>query len=295
MHGALALSAGVLYVGRSAKTATVQAHDLDGRALGTCFEFRDEERGRSSVAGLDVDADHRVWVADDAAGKLRGFTLFGRPVVELGGSPADLSDVRGAPGSPVAVRARGSDDEFALLVASGGRRRYALQWFRPGDARVRALASLGDPEQSFDDLSDVHWSVGAGADGLERELVVACERRARRLQLFRDGRFVHAIALLGRPEAAARLADGRLVVALGDDAGHGNGGAGAVVLLAADGRVVRTLAGPGEVVHPSSIAVLPGDDDSETRLWVLDREGARVQLFTLDGRGWGAFPALAAR
>jgi hypothetical protein len=295
MHGAIALAAGVLFVGRSAKTATVQAYDLDGRALGPCLAFRDPGRGRSSVAGLDVDADRRVWVADEAAGKLRGFTLFGRPIAELGGAPEDLLDVRGALGAPIAVRARGSDDELVLLVASGGRRRYALQLLRPFDARVRSLSSLGDPEAPFEDLTDVHWSSVTTSQGLEQELILVCERRARRLQLFRDGRFLYSVTLRGQPEAATRLADGRFIVALGDEGAPVGGGSGAVVLLGADGRHLKTLAGAGEVVHPSGIAALPGDDDTETRLWVVDREGARVQLFTLDGRGWGAFPASAAR
>lgn len=295
MHGAIALSAGVLFVGRSAKTATVQAYDLDGRVLGPCLTFRDPGRGRSSVAGLDVDADRRVWVADEAAAKLRGFTLFGRPIAELGGTAEDLLDVRSALGAPVAVRARGSDDELVLLVASGGRRRHALQLLRPFDARVRTLSSLGDPEAQFDDLADVHWSSVTTSQGLEQEFILACERRARRLQLFRDGRFDYSVAVRGRPEAAVRLGDGRFVVALGDEGGAADDSTGAVVLLGADGRHLRTLAGQGDVVHPSGIATLPGDDDTETRLWVVDREGARVQLFTLDGRGWGAFPASAAR
>jgi len=280
-------------VGRSAKTATVQAFDLDGRALGPSITFRDPARGRSSVAGLDVDADRRVWVADEAARKLRGFTLFGRPIAELGGTDEDLLDVRGALGVPVAVRARGSDEELVLLVASAGRRRYALQLHRPHDARVRTLTSLGDPEGTYDDLVHLDWTTRATSAG-EEELIVTCERRAARVQVFRDGRFHYAFDVKGgaggraRPAAAVRLTDGRLVVALGDEEGRG----GALLLLRADGRVLRTLAGPGEVSQPSGLAALAGEDDGATRVWVLDREGLRVQLFTLDGRGWGEFPSL---
>lgn len=303
MHGALALSAGVLFVGRSAKTATVQAFDLDGRPLETCLEFRDTARGRSGIAGLDVDADRRIWVADDAAAKLRGFTLFGRPVVELGGAEEDLVDARGALGVPVAVRTQGSDDELVLLVASGGRRRYALRLLRPFDARAHALRSLGEPEGVFDDLSDAHWTtLGDASDagradraGGEDDVIVCCERRAARLQVFRGGRFHFALPVRGRPEAVVRLADGRFVVALGAGAeDHPAERRGSLVLLGPDGRHLRTLAGSDEVDHPSSLAALAGDGDAETRLWVLDREGARVQLFTLDGRGWGAFASVAA-
>lgn len=287
MHGALSLAHGVLYVGRSAKTATIEAFDLDGRPLGPSLEFRDEARGRSSVAGLDVDDDRRVWVADAAAHKLRGFTLFGRRFAELGGTPEDALDVRGALGVPVAVRARGSDDELVLLVGAGGRRRYAVQQLRPHDARVRVLVSLGEEEGTYDDLAGLDWTRADSSRG-EEDLVVTCERRARRVQVFRDGRFHFAFGVPGRPEAALRLADGRFVVALGDGDGRG----GAVLLLRADGRLARTLAGPDEVLHPSGLAALSGDQDRDTRVWVVDREGVRVQLFTLDGRGWGAFPSL---
>ncbi len=303
MNGAIAYAHGVLYVGRSAKTATVEAFDEGGRPLAARFTFRDADVGRSSVAGLDVDADHRIWVADEAAGKLRAFTLFGLPVATLGGTAEDLLDVRGALGAPVAVRARGSDERLVLLIASGGRRRYALQLHRPHDARTRVLKSLGEAEGTFDDLADVHWSTarGPGPHGADHEFdlddgddwIVTTERRARRLQVFRGGRFVHAVALAGMPatpEAAVRLPDGRFVVAFGA-AGDG----GALTLLGRDGRRLAALAGPDEVDHPSGLALLPGATDAETRLWVVDREGTRVQLFTVDGRGWGEFTSLAAR
>ena len=77
MQGSLRLHAGVLFVGRHALTAEVSSHDLDGRPLDTRFRFRDEDAGRSSVDGIDVDADRRLWVADGAAGKVRCFSLFG--------------------------------------------------------------------------------------------------------------------------------------------------------------------------------------------------------------------------
>jgi len=300
MHGAIAHAHGVLYVGRSAKTATVEAFDADGRPLAARFRFRDATVGRSSVAGLDVDADHRVWVADEAAGKLRAFTLFGQPVAELGGTPEDQLDVRGALGAPVAVRARGSDDALVLLIASAGRRRYALQLHRPHDARTRVLTSLGEAEGAFDDLADVHWASARDPDGARgalagagdgEDVIVTAERRARRLQLFRGGRFVHAVSTAHAPEAAVRLPDGRFIVAFG--APHGGGGE--LALLGRDGRRIARLAGPDEVDQPSGLALSPGQSDAETRLWVVDREGTRVQLFTADGRGWGEFTSLAAR
>jgi len=316
MHGALALSAGVLFVGRSAKTATIQAFDLDGRVLRPGFEFRDEALGRSSVAGLALDDDRRVWVADSAARKVRGFTVFGRPIAELGGRPEDQLDARGALGSPIAVRARGGDERLLLLVASGGQRRHALQFLRPLDGRQRSLRSLGEAEGTFDDLADVHWAstreldpaaspartsaVGDtsddGAENRADDFVLACERRARRLQVFRGATFHYAFRVPGRPEAAVRLADGRCVVALGQDelTGEMRNVGGVVLLLGPDGRVLRTLAGPDELEHPTALVALPGATDDETRVWVLDREGSRVQLFTLDGRGWGQFPSVVA-
>ncbi|MGB0333241.1 MAG: hypothetical protein ACPGPE_15635, partial [Planctomycetota bacterium] len=172
MQGSLRLHAGVLFVGRQALTAEVTSHDLDGRPLETRFSFRDEGAGRSSVDGIDVDADRRLWIADGASGKVRCFTLFGVEVASVGD---EFGDARGALGRPVDLRAVGSDDEMALLVASGGDRRHALQVLVPSGGKGRSIAPLGDPERRFRRIRGLDWRDG--------ELAVV-EAGARRVQVF---------------------------------------------------------------------------------------------------------------
>ena len=137
MSGSLCLKNGILYVGRQAKTATVASYDLDGHPLDTCCRFRDEVVGRSSVLGLAVDDDHRIWVADGPSACVRAFTLFGQEVAAVGGDEPQSLDVRGRIGTPVDVVASGVDDDLELLVASAGRRRHALQILHLASGRTR--------------------------------------------------------------------------------------------------------------------------------------------------------------
>ena len=106
MHGSLAIAKGVVYVGRCARNAWVQTYDLDGHRLLGGFTFCDDTVGRSSASGLAVDEDHRVWVADAVAGRVRAFTLFGLPVV-------DVADAVAGP------------DAHPPMLAAGGRSRYS--------------------------------------------------------------------------------------------------------------------------------------------------------------------------
>ena len=104
MYGSLTVHEGVLYVGRQAKTAWVYSYDLDGRPLQTCFSFCDEEGGMSSASGMSMDDDHRLWVADQPAGLVRAFTLFGIQVACVGDPDgARALDARGVLGAPADV------------------------------------------------------------------------------------------------------------------------------------------------------------------------------------------------
>jgi hypothetical protein len=54
---------------------------------------------------------------------------------------------------------------------------------------------------------------------------------------------------------------------------------------------VRQLAGAGEhegaVLEPSDVVVEPGADDRHARVFAIDRDGLRVQVFTLEGHSLG--------
>jgi len=319
MHGSLALHQGVLYVGRYAKTAWVATYDLDGHALETSFAFRDEKLGRSAVGGLDVDTDHRVWVADTSAGRVRAFTLFGQQVVDIGDTEwrererhgerhGERQDERqggrgeedrlGLLGTPNDVLIRGADEELQVVVCSAGSRRHAVQVFQAHAGRVRSLRPLGDPRGQF------HGAVGLA---VEDDLLYVCERgvggspahsagrTAGRVQVFKDDEFHFAIQIpvaggaRFEPVAAALLPDGRSVIAT---AGEASG----LLLVDRAGRLVRVLAEAGSesgrLTHPGDVVIARGEDEQDTRVLVIDQDGGRVQVFTLDGRCYGAFTAL---
>jgi hypothetical protein len=90
-----------------------------------------------------------------------------------------------------------------------------------------------------------------------------------------------------QPCGVAALSDGRTVVAC-----RGGG----VLLFDAGGSLVRSLAengsgdgDTGEVDEPTAVAVEEGGNERSSMALVLDREGERVQAFTLEGTCLGAF------
>ena len=178
MQGSLSLSSGILYVGRHAKTAHVRPYDLDGQALARGFSFRGPEGERASITGLDVDSDRRNWVADGAAAAVRTFNLFG---AEVGGIAGRRDPRRDAAGilrdlTDVCVEDR-DDDEQAIWVASGGRRRHAVQVFDSDGELVDSLRPEGDPEGTFDGVRGV---------AVAGSRACVCETRRGRVQVFRN-------------------------------------------------------------------------------------------------------------
>jgi hypothetical protein len=68
-------------VGEREKTARVRAFDLGGRELALDFSWRDPVAGRSAAAGLAVDEDRTIFVADTpriACGASRSSAAGGR-------------------------------------------------------------------------------------------------------------------------------------------------------------------------------------------------------------------------
>lgn len=285
MSGSLCLKNGILYIGRQAKTATIASYDLDGHPLDTCFQFRDGDVGRSSALGLAVDDDHRIWVADGPSQRVRAFTLFGQEVAVVGGDAEQAEDARGRIGTPVDVVARGIDDDLELLVASAGRRRHALQILHMGSERTLSLPPLGDAHAQFQDLRGV---------ARRGPFVFACEGRAGRVQVFRDGAFhfefrVGVRGAAAEPNAIVPLEDGRFVVACG-------GPSSAVLLLDSSGVLTRILANSGSadgcVLEPTDLVVAADENERKTRVAVIDRDGERVQVWNLEGECFGAFTEL---
>lgn len=287
MQASLALSRGTLFVGAHAKTAHVHSFDLGGRPLGCSFSFRDPAAGRSAVAGLALDDDRTLWIADTPADRVRQFSLFGREIGGLGSHRPDAAEAPLLPGlitHPVDVEVQGNRERGWIAIASAGEQRHAVQLFEPGLVWRASCASLGEPQRAFRGVCRL------AAQG---ERLYVAEALARCVQVFRAGVFLFAFHLTGRggvrlePSALAPLADGRLVV--GCRAPHS-----ALLLVDASGRPLRVLAQEGteegQVFDPSDAVVEAADDDRHARLFVIDRDGLRVQAFTLEGRCLGSIP-----
>ncbi|NOT29664.1 MAG: hypothetical protein HOP15_04350 [Planctomycetes bacterium] len=292
MQASLALSRGTLFVGVHAKTAHVHSFDLGGRPLGTSFSFRDAGAGRSAVAGLALDDDRTLWIADTPAGRVRQFSLFGREVGGLGApSERGVEVAPLLPGlvvRPVDVEVQGNRDQGWLAIACAGEHRHAVQLFDLDFSYRASCAALGDPQRAFRGVCRL---------AAEGERLYVAEALARNVQVFRAGEFLFAFQLTTRtgerlePSALAPLADGRIVV--GCRAPHS-----VLMLVDGAGRPLRVLAQEGleegQVLEPSDVVVERGSDDRQARLFVIDRDGLRVQAFTLEGRCLGAIPFASA-
>ncbi len=285
MHGSVAISQGVLWVGCHASTAHVRAFDLDGRPLARGFSFRDSRARRSAVAGLAVDRDHRLWVADTPGSRLRVFTIFGTELASFGADETDpAGDEPERLTSPTGVGLVEGEGDPWIVVASQGRRRHAARILEQDGSLVASLRPMGDSQGLFRGVR------GVAARG---RFAYVCEWGAGRIQVFRDLDFHFAFGGRERdfrPAAARPLSDGRVIVA-------STGEASRLVLFDGAGSQLGIVAGPGaeegEVSDPDDLAVIEGRDDRHTRVFVLDRDGERVQVFNLEGRCFGAFESLA--
>lgn len=286
--GALCLRSGVLYVSRCDQTGYVRPYDLDGRALSEGFAFRGESGAPWNVGGIDVDADHQIWIGDRHANRIAGFSLFGREVTSVVGAARERDDARGSLREIVDVAVSGDEDDEHLVVASGGSRRHALQVFELTGRCVESLRPQGDPRALFHGLSRV------AAHG--RWLYV-CERGAGRVQVFRDREFHFAFSVpvaRGRfePVAIAGLAEGRMLIATGDVNS-------ALLLVDSAGRLLRVVAEAGaleaQVLDLVDVVVEQHEPESRARVAVLDQDAERVQVFSLAGRCHGALESLPGR
>jgi len=288
MHGSLALFEGVLYVGSETRAAEVRAFDLDGHELARVARFTGEDDGAAAASGIAVDQDHRLWVADAVGERLLAFSLFGRRLADVDETALAARGRSGELGAPISVITTGADDEQRLWVASKGVRRHAVRSLPLVAGKPTSLRPGGDPDELF------HGVRGLAHEG---DFLYVCESGAGRLQVYRGERFHFAFDGAGSrtqallPVAAAPLGDGRVLVAHGEEDG-------ALLLFDSAGRLRRVLAEGGEqegqLRAPNDVVVELGRDDRRTRIAVIDRDGARIQVFNLEGRCYGSFPGFGA-
>jgi hypothetical protein len=283
----LALRHGVLWIATCVRSTKVVPYDRGGRRLAPGFAVRGADGGRTDVRGIAVDEDRRLWIADAAHGSLRAFSVFGAEVQAVLSTVDPDADDPGAYGDSEGIAAQGIESDSRLLLARRGERRHALLVVDPLRGTLRSLRPDGDAEGRC---------TGLGSLALAGSLVFACEPRRRRVQVFRDGEFLFAIATPAPapgaralvPRAVAALGDGRSIVACGCEPG------GALLLFDGGGRLVETLVSStaddlADLDDPSGVAVEAGGSDPSTQVFVLDRDGSRVQSFALDGRCHGSF------
>lgn len=267
----------------------VRLFDLDGRRLGA------NEDGAAAAAVFDVDRpggvamddDRRVWVCEPHASSVVCFSAFGRPAARLVDGPdASGRDAPGVLGRPHAIDVRGDTDGLELVVASRGRRRHALQVFDEAGTCVRSLRPGGDSHGTFRSLE------GVAFDG---RFVHAVEAGGR-VSIYRDldhhfGFDAAAIANVAseglRLRAVAPAGGGRVAVVSERDGVLLFGPGGAFL-----GRPIPTgphAGGASDLEAPVDLVIERGRDDARRRVVVMDREGARIQVFSLVGSSFGTF------
>jgi len=270
------------------RTARVVPFDVNGRRLGSGFDIRGLDGGRAEIRAIAVDEDRRLWAADAAGGSLRAFTVSGAPAALEESREEPESDRPGAYGDPGGLAAQGLEAEARLLLSRRGSRRHGLLLIEPESGTRRSLVPDGDPQARFEGLAGV---------ALAGRFAFACESVRGTVQVFRDGDFHFRLRLPDTggcravPRSVAALTDGRSVVAC-----EGSDG-GAVFLFDAGGGCVRRLAAgaapgsgsTGEVENPSAVVVVEETTDRSSLALILDRDGERVQAFTLQGACLGGF------
>jgi len=272
----------------------VTAYDLDGRPLCRSFALRGEKGSNPSIRAIAVDEDRRIWAADAASGCVRVYSVTGAQVGLVAGVGDPEADRAGALGDLAGIAVEGVEAETRILVSRRGNRRHALFLLSPSAASSgsaaspRSLAPGGDPQDSFRNLAGV---------ALAGDRAYACEVGTGTVQVFRSGEFLFRMALpIARhlqdrsrlePRLVHPFPDGRVLVACGGDSG------GALLLLDGGGGLLACLAeggtDEGTVGFPTGLAVEEGAPHPGTRVAVLDQDGDRVQVFTLDGRCYGSF------
>lgn len=269
MSGGVAVRANLLCVTWSAAQGHVFLFDLEARQRVSAWTLPSSEQGYSDAAGVAMDEHFHLFVADPHNHRVRHFSAFGRHLADLGRSPPPTGDVArdrvGVLDRPQAVAVLGR----TVVVGSGDRpRRFGVQRFDVSGSPLTPLHSCGDPEQSFGGPQAV-WADSAG--------ILVADTLAGRVQRFRaDGTFVAQVPCAGRgtlsrPVAVLRRPDGAMLVI---DRGDGPG----LRLLTAEGRA---LAVPAALSERCRDAVALAADE-RGRLYVLDRQGERVQRFTAD-------------
>jgi sugar lactone lactonase YvrE len=271
MYGGIAVTGNILALSYSDVSGRVFLVDLDEKRPVAFWNYVGPEGGYADAGGVALAADHTLYVADTRNDVVRRFTVFGKAVGTLGEAHDRQPGARGRDRRGLLDRPRAvAFHNDVVWVACGEvRLRCGVQRFRPDGTVLKPLAAFGDPVRRFGApqglcASDAGLFVADTLHGVVQRFTIA-------------GRFVSEIktaatqAEVSRPVAVVALTDGGLLVAdQGDDPGLKH--------FDAEGALVaRPLAEDPLLKNPVDLAL-----DTKGRVYVLDRDGERVQRLQPD-------------
>jgi hypothetical protein len=263
MFGGIAVARNLLCLAYSEARGKVFLVDLDERRTVSFWEYG-QENGYADAGGVAMAPDFSLYVADTRNDLVRWFTPFGVEIGRLGatsdrGPGAARRDQTGILDRPRSVAIHDS----TVYVACGE------QELRRGVQRFRRDGSVLEPLRAFGEVEGMFGAPqGLFADDLG---IVVADTLHGLLQRFGpDGRFIGQVSTAtpqgpsSRPVAVVRLADGDLLVA---DRGDQRG----LARFSVDGEPRRWKC-DAEFDGPIDLA-----RDRKDRIYVLDRDGERVQ------------------
>jgi sugar lactone lactonase YvrE len=271
MFGGLDVRRDLLCVGHSDSKGRVFVVDLKDKLIKNAWIFSGDQEF-ADAGGLCIDSYGHVLVADAHNDLVRRFTLFGKEVGRIGKpqpGKARLAyvDENGYLEKPNDVAVDAQDQ---IYVACGDRALvHGVQRFDKQGGASRSFRAFGEPNEKF----GAPLGIALGANRLfVADTFNGC------VQTFRkEGRFIGMFSTatfpgeVSQPTAVAVLPGDRLAVAQWKEPS-------VVKCFDLSGTFVSTLIqggeGKGSVHEPTGLVV-----DERARLFVLDRDGERVQMF----------------
>jgi hypothetical protein len=270
MYGGIAVSRNLFCLTYTEGRGKVFLVDLGEKRPLDFWEYGGKDGGYSDAGGVAIDRDFAVYVADTHNEVVRRFTAFGKELETLGkehkrAPGAACRDRTGYLERPHAVAVF---DDHVLVACGDHHLRRGVQRFGLDGESLPPLLAFGDPEGEF----GAPRGLCAGADGI----FVADTLNGVVQRFTLEGRFVNEIATarvpsgMSRPIAVQSLHDGTiLVIDQGDDPGLRH--------FDVSGKFLASPSATDDVVDPVALA-----RDDEGRIYVLDRDGERVQRLCPD-------------
>ncbi|MHC4076918.1 MAG: NHL repeat-containing protein [Planctomycetota bacterium] len=266
MYGGIAVTGNILCLSYSDVGGRVFLVDLDEKRPVAFWEYVGTDGGYADAGGIAMADDHTIYVADTRNDIVRRFSVFGKAVGTLGEAHERPPGARSRDRQGPLDRPRAVAWHAGLVwVACGEQRlRCGVQRFRSSGESLKPLPAFGDASRRFGApqglcVGDFGAFVADTLHGVVQRFTVA----GRFVSELRTGQAENEVS---RPVAVQVLADGGLLVAdQGDVCGLKHFDANGQLVAEPLGRDPR-------LQDPVGLA-----QDSKGRVYVLDRDGERVQ------------------